>query len=188
MAIDPNALTTVVKVKAFLEIDYSDDDDLIADIINAATANIEGQTNTLFKLRTITDEVYDGMGSVDLILNQSRVTEITKVEYRSGDFGTPNWTEISSDEYSLDVRQSNIYRPAGWSCGRQNYRTTYKTGSAVIPYDIEMLCRKITGRIYDKRKSQGKNSEAIDGASINWENAYDKFDNQTLEKYNNWRP
>lgn len=186
MSVDPNALTTLVNVKNFLEIDVADYDTVLETLINSLSAYIESQTGTLFKQRTVENEIYDGEGSLDLILKQSRVSSVTSIEYRSGNVGNPTWQTVDSDGYSLYEGQSTVYRPSGWSKGRQNYRVTYITGDAIIPHDVQNLCTRLVSRVFDQRKSQGKTAEAIDGASINWTGSFQPIDSSTLKKYKNW--
>ncbi len=51
-----NALTTLARVKAILEITNTSFDNLLERYINAVSDFIEGETNTVFKQATYSDE------------------------------------------------------------------------------------------------------------------------------------
>ena len=184
MALNSNALTTVANVKEFLEISESTYDSLFESLINQLSTFIENQTNQKLAQQAIANEVYDG-GDEYLVLKSSPVSDVSSVQYNAGDQATPNWVDYSENSYCIKESSGMIVFFGGSICGCQNLRVTYNAGyaSGELPDDLVMLANKLVSRLFDRRKSQGKTSESIEGASINWMSNFDEFDKAILANY-----
>ena len=180
-----HALTTLAKVKQHLGITSSDDDALLTDLINSITAYIENACGgRRFKETTYTNELYDGDDFDNwLYLKQYPITGLTKVEYNNGTTDNPDWKEnTEGKDYEKYFERGALYLSTKYE-GKRNYRITYKAGYAEIPDDLEILANKLVGKIYDKRKSEGKSSVSLAGASITWANFTKEEDFDVINYY-----
>jgi hypothetical protein len=88
------------------------------------------------------------------------------VKYRSGQ---TTYTTIDSGNYDIYEGRGQFYIYGGMPNTRKGVKLTYSAGYATIPTDLALACIKLVARQYEKRKSQGKKSESIGGASITWQ-------------------
>jgi hypothetical protein len=177
------ALTTVAKVKTYLGISVSTDDTLLERLINFATDFIEEYCQRRF-FKTIYEEIYDGDGFDGVLyLNQYPVTEIIKIEQNDGTTDNPNWTRLNEGEdYEKYLNEGKIYF-YNQVKGKRNYKITYEAGYTIIPHDLEGLCQRLVGRLYEKRQSEGHASEGLGPVNITWGKFIDDEDRLILERY-----
>lgn len=176
------ALTTLTKAKTHLGVSGTDDDVLLERIINAVTDYIEGECGRRFKETVYTQELYDGddFGRW-LFLKNFPVIELTKIEHTTN--GGETWKEdIEGRDFEKYENDGAIYFYTKYS-GKRNYRITYRAGYTTIPYDLEMLCIRLVARLYEKRRSEGKKSESLGPASIDWGEFLGEEDRKILNKY-----
>lgn len=92
------AIVSTATAKAHLKVDVSDDDDLIADLVSAATKAAEDYTNRFFMNTTITmyGDTWDDIAT----LYKSPVSSITHIKYYDADDALQS---LSTDIYLTDL-------------------------------------------------------------------------------------
>lgn len=188
------ALTTTAKVKAHLGISVSTYDTVIDTIVNWTTDFIEGYVGKRFKETTYTQEEYDG-GVHCLFLKNYPVTTLSAFEYAQGLPSSPTWTAFSANDYKLYGNEGYIKSLAGtFANGSRNLRATYTAGYKIdfaneltsthtLPFDVTMVATQLSAKIFDKRFSEGKSSENVEGQSINWMSELTPEQKSVLGKY-----
>lgn len=202
MALLSYALTTVDDVKTYLGITDTSQDALLEMFVNQSTDWIESYCGgRRFKDTTYTDEVYESIfakadGDFPTIqrnrqywLNTRQypitATEPIVVKYRNG---TDNWDTQESTAYDVYEDRGQLYIHGGMPNVRKAVKLTYSAGYASIPNDLSLACIKLTARQFEKRKSQGKKSESIGGASITWQDAgAESMDGDVMDILNSYK-
>lgn len=195
-------LTTTAKVKTLLGITSATNDALIDQLVMWATDFIEGYTNRTFKEATYSNEIYDG-GEPNqsggfrnkLMLKNFPVSAVSVVEYMSGSYSAPTWNTLSADYWVLYGDEGYIQSLAGnFARGFKNYRTSYTAGYKIdftneltsthtLPFDITMLATQLVAKIYDKRFSEGKSNETVEGQAISWRSELAPEQKSVLDSY-----
>lgn len=163
MSLNSYALTTVARLKAFLEITGTTYDTLFEIIINAITDEVENNCHRRFIKTAYTKEVIIGNGSNEItVANLPIISTETFKLYEDND-GT--WEEISSDEYNFDNESGIITLDYNFWKGRRyavDYTAGYafaNTGSTLVPLsdvalsDLEYVVWKLCSRSFNNRKS-----------------------------------
>lgn len=148
------ALVSLSDVKTlYLDIaaDDTSKDTAITAWIAWASAEIERYCNQPLITTTYTDERFDGTGTSTWVFPHTLpVSGIQDLEYITGFGGT--WTAVGTDNYEVHTRRgvTLLYKPTGFTQGRQNYRVTYTTGYAqnAMPDAIKRVCCEMVARIY----------------------------------------
>ncbi|MFA6429753.1 MAG: head-tail connector protein [Patescibacteria group bacterium] len=197
--IHPRALTTLARVKARLGISVSTLDDLLTEMISAATDLIESYCDRKFKSDTYTSEVY-GLDVEDghfVALKQAPVTALTTAQYRAGTPDVPAWTSYLASEFELvgDGRAGLVRIYGGVPTGTNNVRFTYTAGYLIdftnegditkhtLPFDVSDLCERIVIRLFKRREDVGKTTVSAGEASVSYRASFDEEDKMTLERY-----
>ena len=167
----------------------------------AASTYIERTTNRHFASTVYTDEIYSirGINNQYLLLNQAPVTVLTKLQYRAGLPSTPNWTDYLVDQYDLlENGESGIVRVYGLVASAMldnTIRATYTAGYKIdwtneyditkhnLPADLTMLCEDLVVKWFKRRENAGKNSESINGATIQWDKEMAPEDTAIMLQY-----
>lgn len=185
-------ITTKDRVKSLLGLSGTTHDTVLDNIINGVSAFIEGICNRQFKSATYTDEIYEGVKSRFLYLNQFPITSLTSVFYNSGSLAVPVWVAFDANYYVLDARNNCIYFDAGMPIGFRNIKVTYVAGYVIdyatpanhtLPYDLSMVAEQIVSKVFGKRKSEGSSSESIDGANVSYEKDITTEQRMVISKY-----
>lgn len=193
------ALTTIARVKARLAITATGHDAVLTRLVNAATDYIQNECNRSFLSATYTDEVYSvyGTGQSHLLLKQSPVTSVAKLQYRVGLKTDPQWTDFMADDWELleDGKSGIIRIYGGLLRGTNTVRVTYTAGYPVdfanagdtskhaLPADLTDLCERLVTRWFKRRESEGKETETFDNMTVKWKDDLTKEDKQTLALY-----
>ncbi len=190
------ALTTVARVKTRLTITVNNHDTPLLYLINSVTDFIEGECNRRFKETTYTNEVYSPQGGHFIVLKQSPVSSVASVQYRAGLKSNPSWTDFNADDWELmEDGQSGMIEAHGLLHGTNLFRVTYVAGYKInftnygdnnthtLPADVTDLCERLVVRWFKRRESGGKQSEGLQGGSINWKDELDSEDKATLARY-----
>lgn len=189
-------LTTVARVKTRLTITVNNHDMPLLYLINSVTDFIEGECNRRFKETTYTNEVYSPQGGRFIVLKQSPVSSVSSVQYRAGLKSNPTWTDFNADDWELmEDGQSGMIEAHGLLHGTNLFRVTYVAGYKInftnygdnnthtLPADLTDLCERLVVRWFKRRESGGKQSEGLQGGSINWKDELDSEDKATLARY-----
>jgi len=178
-------LTTKEKVKALLGITANTDDTLLDTLCDAITAYIEGEAGgQRFKLTEHENEIHDGDNGQWLRLRHRYIysTPEIKVEYQNGSNSSPDWKEMSADDYDTYPENGTIYLHQKIA-GKRNLRITYTAGFSATPYDLELTASMIVARVYNQRKSQGIANESYEGVSISWKDAITEMEQAVINRY-----
>jgi len=197
------ALTTVARLKSFLEIDVSTYDSILGVIIDAVTDFIESECDRRFKKTAHSGIILDGEGSNELTLPNWPVVEgetFTLYERTSVNYGDNTWKTISSDKYRIDYNSGIVIINSKFYKGHQNYKVDFTAGYAfdnvtedsLVPLsdvglsDLELLVWKICAKAYNDRKGGGNIKRMkLYNYDVTYSDASevdDKFD-QIIEKY-----
>lgn len=123
------------------------------------------------------DEFYDGNGNDQLPLNNWPITAVAAVidtGYtipQSTSTTSPGWVVDQSHKFIV-LRYGGTLYSRGWrgrggsarvgfTLGTQNIEVQYTAGFNGIPFDLEMLARKIVGLNYRRRGWIGQKSQAM---------------------------
>jgi len=132
-----SALTTLARVKQFLDITASGDDDLINNLIASVSAEVQGWLDRAIIQATATDERLDSIGDSKLhthyfpIISVSSLTENGSALVEDTGFETKEWDKLAG----CLVRTSGGY-PAAWAVGSRVVTLTYSHGYATVPAGI----------------------------------------------------
>lgn len=197
MAILAHSLTTKARVKSRLNLSVTTFDTLIDELINEVTDFIETKCERRFLYSTFSNETHngsnaDGSKKEFLILKNTPVDMITKIESQTGTQLSPAWVEFTLGDYDIDKQTGIIKIYGGVPKGFQNIRVTYKAGYKIdfavpanhtLPYDISGLAEKLTVKAFKKRESIGKVTEGVGGDSITWQTDLDTEESVIIAKY-----
>lgn len=178
-------LTTKEKVKALLGITSSDDNALFDSLCDQVSAFIENLCGgQRFKLTTHADEIHDGDDGQWLRLNNRFIYTTTdlKVEYNNGDNVTPDWQEVSANDYDVYLANGTIHLHEKIA-GKRNLRVYYEAGFTTIPYDLEMAATNMVARYYNHRKSQGLATEGFEGVNMTWNDTMSADERAIIDNY-----
>lgn len=191
MATLDKALTTLARLKAYLEITGSSKDTLLTMILYGAWKFIEQYTGRKFARATYTSELYSGHDTNKLILKQAPVIsgQTFTLQKRVTGLNEDSWETIDTENYWIDYTKGIITMKTKFVGGTQNYRVTYTAGYYVpkdsqyqdgtdddldLPYDIEMAIWKLCSAEYMNRKNQGRTSERVRDMSVTYAKATEK--------------
>jgi len=167
-------LTTVARLKTFLDISDSTYDAVLEIIINSCTDFIENYCDRRFKKATY-NEIYDGTGTRFLFLKQYPVssTDPFTLQVRNGN----SFTNIPTEDYFVKYNEGIIV--GEFHKLPRHYRVSYSAGydydnittylSDVGCADLELACWKLCGKIFNRRKGNSDiTSESIGNYSVSF--------------------
>lgn len=135
-------------------------------------------TSSPFAAAVAYDEFYDGNGNDVLPLRNWPITAVAAVIdtgvtiQASTSTTSPGYVVDQSKKFLVLRYGGNQYGYArnqrggltkckGWSLGTQNIEVQYTAGFAAIPFDLEMLARKVVAKKYKGRSWIGQKSQAM---------------------------
>jgi hypothetical protein len=184
MALHTYALTTVERLKQYLRITVNTYDDELEFAINAATDEIERYCNRRFQETTYTNELYNGSGSAQLLLNNWPVstTDPFSLGRRDTSLNQNSFSTIDGEFYFIDYDTGtlDLVGSDGFNFGYSDrftrvpkyYRVTFTAGYAfdntatflsdVGLADVEMACKRVAAAIFKFNNTLGTlQSESI---------------------------
>jgi len=184
VAIKVYALTTVSRLKTFLEISGTSYDTLLEWIANSATEFIENYCHRRFQRTAYTQEMYStDKWQKTLLLDNFPVisTETFTLEIRTSGLNEDDWDTVDSEDYHVDY-DGGIIRMAGrieFQKGVDKYRVTYTAGydfdtstkplSDTEAGDLEMAMWKLCAVMFNRRRGDpGIRSERIGDYSVTY--------------------
>jgi hypothetical protein len=200
-------LATLANVKLWAGVTSATEDVTIQDAITAFSLHIlrltgrgtaDGSVVAASPLTSIVpyDEFYDGNGNDRLPLRNWPINSVVSVN-DSGRVITAA-TSLSGPGYVVDqskkfivlrgfyprILQRGYYR-AGFTLGTQNIEVSYTAGFAAVPYDLDMLTRKVVALNYKSRGWIGMKSQAMaaGAGTVSYEWKIDPIDCATIEYY-----
>lgn len=194
-----HAITTVARIKTRLAITDTGHDAQFTSAVNSVTDFIEGETGRRFAQEDYADEVYSiaERGIRFLVLRNTPVASVTRIQRRAGTKSSPSWTSYDSDDWFLqDDGESGIVEFFGdLPKGPNTVRASYKAGyvrdfdnygdrdSHTLPADITDLAEKLVERAFRRINSEGKTQEGFEGGNITWSRTLTKMDKEVLARY-----
>ena len=152
-------LVELTALKRFLGVDHTDDDDLLADLIDEVSAAIENYTGRIYEADGTARSEYISGGTKNLIVDKPPIASITGIYDTFNDD-----EEVDSDSYDYDPDSGMIYPSEAasvstgliwsgmWSYGRRRWKVTYKGGNySAIPNDIVLAAKTWIADIYAYR-------------------------------------
>ena len=157
-----------------------------SDWIEWAEAELELRVGKSFDETIVTNEVYDGSGIDEMILNKYPITGVSKVEYLTAYHPIEVWEELSSIYYRLYAKEgivklvpdlSGCTDISSFGVGVQNWRFNYKYGYTSVPKEVELLASLLVVELYYKSTGQ---SDTISKEKIgDYSSEYGSEDNTT---------
>lgn len=145
-------VVTLDETKAHLYVDFSDDDDLIQSMIDAAVAHLDGFTGILG--RAIAEQTwsqeYDRFCG-DLVLPFGPVKSVTSVAYDSTTFSE---YRLLADGRGPFLRVND---DASWPSSEGPVVVTFVAGYNTIPEPIKAAVKLHVGSMYQFRETMGEN-------------------------------
>lgn len=182
MSIVSHALTTTARQKIFLEIrsDNAKYDSVLDTLINHSTDSIESFCSRRFLRTAYTNQVHDGTGSEELILQEYPVIEdqTFTLQERNSLTNEDDWDTIDAEDYFVEYDTGIVKNVVGIFLKHpRHYRVTYTAGfhvpqdndytegdSESLPNDLEMACNLLTAKIFRQLRRSGSGIEEA-GAS-----------------------
>jgi len=182
------ALTTVARYKTFAGITGATYDTKIGIIIDVVTDFIEKFCDRRFFKTIYTDEVYDGLGSPQLLLRNYPVVSASAftLSQRDTPMNENQWSSLDTNLYHVDYLAGLIELiDARFSEYPRHYKVTYTAGYAfdnTTPGatleslgigDLEYACWQMISNIFNTAGSQtGIDSESIGNYSVSYGTYY----------------
>jgi Phage gp6-like head-tail connector protein len=159
-------LTTLASAKLWLSESSSSNDQLITQLIGAASDYIQTWLNRTFAVATYT-EVRDGTGGYGLATKAHPITAVLSVTVNG--VAIPQATNAQMSGWLVNDPGTMIYlRGYQFSRGRGNVTFSYTSGFAVVPKEIEQACIELVGLRYRERDRIGVVSKGLAGESISF--------------------
>ena len=175
-------MTTLSKVKDYLGITSSTYDTVLNSLIDNLSQFIKTILERTFSSEERT-EYFDG-GGKEIFLKEYPIYEATlSVYYNNGDQSNPNWVEIDARNYIIYYNEGIIKHLGLFPGGERNIKVIYTGGYATIPDDLELLTKELVAKEFEQRKAQGKVTESLGGATVDWKNQLTEMQKMILDKY-----
>ena len=180
MALNDNALTSLSSLKLYLGITTTTNDSLLESIIGSISDFVENYCNRTFKKTFYSDELYDGTGTLKLVLNNYPVVtgETFTLKKRTTTQNIDSFNTVNGQNYFVKESQGLIVFNTGcFEFFPQHYSLSYTAGydydvdsaplSSLGAGDLELSVWKLCARAYKSRKNaKDVKSEKIGDYSI----------------------
>ena len=150
MAVGTYALTTLAKLKAYLNLTIVTHDTLLEDFVDRVTALIEDYTNRNLKARDYSyvstsgdydadNAILDGNNRDSMVMPQYPVNTLTTL--RINTMAIDARPDVFATGYVIE-KELGIIRLAGYlyTRGLRNIECVYNAGYSTIPEDLEQAC------------------------------------------------
>ncbi|MBR23357.1 MAG: hypothetical protein CMF57_13120 [Leifsonia sp.] len=146
-------LVTLPRVKEYLGLSGSGDDDLLANIISGVSTRVKARTSRSIVSAAVSAEIHDGNADDTLVLRRRPVTTVAEVRI--------DGAAIAAASYQIEPDAGILYRrdedtPAAdastWDAGRRNISVDYTAGYLTVPEDLVLAATKQAA--YEFRNSQ----------------------------------
>lgn len=134
-------LVDLDETKRYLRVSGTDDDELIADLINDASDEIEKACNTVFIRRTVTEDYSGGIskselgGAKRIYLKKSPVNSVTSITDDDSD-------TVSSDDYTI-VAPNILEHDTEWPIPDGRWTIIYDAGRYTAITDVDRAIRRV---------------------------------------------
>ena len=169
-------LCTLEDLKTHLEIEGSDQDAFLSNLVLRGTKFIETYCNRQLASREFT-EYYSGDGTNSIMLPNTPITAITQIkDDKSGqaDFDYDSGDENDAFSYEswgkLLLTNGDLFHSPGSTYPLRNYKIVYTGGYATAPEDLRQVCVELAAaKFYLKDKQRGGvASKSVAGQTITY--------------------
>ena len=169
-------LCTLEDLKTHLEIEGSDQDAFLSNLVLRATSFIETYCNRQLASREFTEH-YSGDGTNSIMLPNTPITAITQIkDDKSGqaDFDYDDTDENDAFSYEswgkLLLTNGDVFHEPSSTYPLRNYKIIYTGGYATAPEDLRQVCVELAAaKFYLKDKQrQGIASKSVGGQTITY--------------------
>lgn len=157
-------LTTVDNVKGYLNLTSTVDDALIAQIITAESALMQGWISRSFGVVGYTD-IFSGNGRNEHYMHNSPVVSITSVTVDGATI--PAATTLQDAGYVV-INEQLVLLKHTFTRGCINCQVIYQAGQ-VVPADIAQACVELVAKRYRDRDRVGMVSKGLAGETTTYE-------------------
>lgn len=169
MALTAKGLTTVEKVQRYADIETGTNDELIKDLIDQVTDEVETGIGAKIIVVEYEDEVIDGWYSEYLSLKHRPVVTFTSLKL--------NDVLVTASSYQVNLPAGLVVQvtdgaTTSWTKGTRNFKATYTAGYATIPGGLERIATRIVARALETSSKGriGKSAEALStGGTVDFE-------------------
>lgn len=146
---------TLAEAKRWLQVDFTDDDALITDLITAARETIEQYTNLALVDKTVTADAQSTCtGDVMRLPFALKATEVSVTDLETEE-------TLAADEYTL---RGNVLRVS--------YKGNYSLSYTLTPVVPKALKEAILAEVAQRYKNRGDNAEGMSVAAQEKANLY----------------
>lgn len=187
MALNPNALTSLAMAKAYLKIPTVEmsQDAIVEFFINAASQDLESETDRFLKKRSAITEFQDGRKQSVIALRQYPVASITSLHI-DADSSFPASTLIPATDYEIaDDLNGIVLKDGLFSGGERGVKIVYAAGFDPIPSDLEHACLWLVFWYAKIRDAQdiGRPSKSKEGETISYAQSMPGNVRETINRY-----
>jgi hypothetical protein len=151
-------LCTLDDLKSYLGIDNANQDVLLTNLINGASAFIENYTNRDFSIQVYTEQLH-GTGKKFLPVQNSPIVDVISV------------TDDNGVSYNVDFIDTMLIMPnyGVFTKGVFNWAISYHGGLSVVPDDVAQACKELAAYKFKDRDRIGLKSKGLAGEVISYE-------------------
>lgn len=154
----PN-LTTLERVKQYLELEATNFDPMLENLLAGASAFVRTYTRKTWT-RTRVTELYSGTGHAVLTMGRGDLTAVVSASAYEG------------PTYALDTlvaaRQAIVLRRGVWKKGRANVTVSYECGADEVPDDIQQAVVYLVALRYRQKDWIGLASRGMGPESVSF--------------------
>lgn len=188
------SLVLLNEYKEILHIEGNNEDEFIGILSQEVESIVKEYLNWQIEVDDYIEE-YDGNDDDFLVLNNSPIVSVSKVEVYEGldSLGQDIWTElVKGVDYERMIISSSILILYGYvfASGYKNYRITYRAGYENCPAPIQNACKKLMKLTYDELKKSDSIgvSSLSQGANFSRNIVFEKDEfSKILEKISSYR-
>jgi uncharacterized phiE125 gp8 family phage protein len=150
------ALTSLARVKQFLNIDGSSDDARLNTLIAAVSAEIQGSTGRKIIQATVTDERVDSIGENVIAIREYPIISVSALTEDGNALVEDAGFEMKAqDKAAGRIARISGGKAANWARGIRVVTLTYSHGYATVPEDIKQAATELVAFDYNQEKSSG---------------------------------
>lgn len=182
-----NALTTTTLIAQHLDIKDENgailEPEILKAIINQVTGLIERYCNRKFLYTQYTEDVYD-TDVVQVHALPIDRTQAIQVADKDGNYdnyiGTVEHSQAGIIKLDKRIDFGQVVYTGGYLI---NFAQVTDINSHTLPLEVSGIATQLCARIYEKRFSEGKSNESVEGQSITWGQFMTADDKAVLDTY-----
>ena len=172
---EKSSLTTLEDTKEYLEIEGTDNDNLLQQLIGAASQFIKTETGYEW-VETTYKELIDGERTETLILTQKPIISVTSLVINGATIDSGNYYIYNEsgmlkrqDVGIYDVGYTHSFRKGLlFPRGQQNIEVKYVAGYSDVPVDLQKAVWSMVNTQLDSKNYEGLESYSIGDESMKW--------------------